>query len=45
MKEELEEMKEELEEMKEVAVRFGSARGKVDQVPVSCNCSCILFCI
>ena len=34
MKEELEEMKEELEEMKEVAVRFGIARGKVDQVPV-----------
>jgi hypothetical protein len=30
-----------VEEEKEVAVRFGIARGKVDQVPVSCNCSCI----
>ena len=34
-----------MEEEREVAVRFGIARGKVDQVPVSCNYICILFCI
>ena len=38
-------MKEELEEMKEVAARFGIAHVNIDQVPVSCNCICILFCI
>ncbi len=34
-----------MEEEKEVAVRFGIAPVKVDQVPVSSNCICILFCI
>jgi hypothetical protein len=34
-----------VEEEKEVAVWFGIAHVKVDQVPVSCNCICILFCI
>jgi len=43
--EEEEEEEPEVEEVKEVAVRFGIAHGKVDQVPVSCNCICILFCI
>ncbi len=43
--EEEEEEEAKVEEEREVAVRFGIARGKVDQVPVSCNYICILFCI
>jgi len=39
------EEEEEVEEEKEVAVWFGIAHVKVDQVPVSSNCICILFCI
>ena len=41
--EEEEEEEAKMEEEREVAVRFGIARGKVDQVPVSCNYICILL--
>ncbi len=41
--EEEEEEEAKVEEEREVAVRFGIARGKVDQVPVSCNYICILL--
>jgi len=43
--EEEEEPEVEEEKEKEVAVQGGIAHGKVDRVPVSCNCICILFCI
>jgi len=43
--EEEEEPEVEEEKEKEVAVQGGIAHGKVDQVAVSCNCICILFCI
>jgi hypothetical protein len=43
--EEEEEPEVEEEKEKEVAVQGGIAHGKVDQVLVSCNCICILFCI
>jgi hypothetical protein len=43
--EEEEEPKEEEKKEKELAVQGGIAHGNTDQIAVSCNCICILFCI